>query len=256
MSHIRAAGQASQTLCYSYQVRRILRDSGRIAAWVFVTAVILFFATKHLWFDSLQAGEKAIFWTNVAVAFGTLALAVVTLASVLETRAVLRGEDRRHEQSYAPFLTLGDYLNTDEKYEGGYTVRNSGMGIALSITFEVRGRVTVASFDFPPGPVDAPMTTIEEQTAYREKYKELNDFDISDQESLSASFPGGYDTFSQEILKSPPGPLAEIEDVTYSHCVLRYHDIFGNRYETRYTDDRLDRFDWVQPVNLRSARRS
>jgi hypothetical protein len=206
-----SGGNHGVSLVNNGLVKRALSDWAGLVAWVVVVAVVTFISTKRLWFDGLHPGEKALFWTDVAVAAGTLALAIVTVASVLETRAVIRGEDRRHQQGYAPFLTLGDHFNTGADYENGYTLWNKGDGIALNVSFQVRGRATVATFNFPLTPATVPLLTIEDQRAYREKYKALEYYDLDDRESLSASFPGGYETFWQEIMRRPPGALSEIE---------------------------------------------
>jgi hypothetical protein len=201
------------------------------------------YAMDH-WTD-WNAQTKASAW----VAAGTIALASATFWSVLQTLNVIRGEDRRHQQGYAPFLLLGDSINNGEEYNAGYTLKNKGDGIALNITFQIRGQATVATFRFPP---DVPgFTDIEKHKAFLEEHKTLVYHELVDTESLSASFPGGWDTFSQEVFRKPPGNLAELEDVIYSFCLIQYNDVFGNPYETRYTDDRLDRYEWIQPQSLR-----
>ena len=78
---------------------------------------------------------------SVFVAAGTLLLAVATAWSVWETRAVIRGEDRRLQQSLAPYLTfrfqraqpdLGDEEIT------GFQVTNSGYGLARDVAISVK----------------------------------------------------------------------------------------------------------------------
>jgi hypothetical protein len=143
-------------------------------------------------------------------------------------------------------LTLGDYINSGENYQQGFTLWNKGNGTALNIKFQVRGRATKQTHDFPPGIHSS--SSQEEAQAWAEQHKILTDYDFNAAESLSASFPGHYDTFSCEEITNTKGLLV---DVTYSHCLIEYYDIFGNRYETKYTDDRLDRFEWIQPACLR-----
>jgi hypothetical protein len=131
---------------YNRRVKRALYDWGGVLAWLFVGTIVTFAATKHLWFDPLRAGEKALFWTNVLVAFGTLALALVTVASMLGTRAVIRGEDRRFQQSLAPYVTASFYtadLDSPKREEvRGFNLRNTGYGMARNIRVRIKAYYT------------------------------------------------------------------------------------------------------------------
>lgn len=88
---------------------------------------------------------------------------MATFWSVWETRLVIRGEDRRHQQGFAPLLTLADHTNSGAHYEQGFTLWNEGQGIALNVRFHARGRAAKATYNFPPGA--RPATTDVEEAA-------------------------------------------------------------------------------------------
>lgn len=182
---------------------------------------------------------------NVWVAVGTILLAVATFWSVWETRLVIRGEDRRHQQTFAPFLLLQDNLDDSNAHERGYTIYNIGSGVALNVAVEVVGCATISTFHRPPGIHN--FTTLQEQEAFVEKHSTLSDYHLRDVYSCSALAEG-----REVFFRSPLAKTADkVTAVGYSSCSIRYQDMFGNRYETRYTDDRLDGFEWIQPESLR-----
>jgi len=116
---------------------------GGLIFWALLIPIIAFLATKHLWFDSISADNKPIFWANVAVAAGTLALAIATVVSVSETRAVLAAEERRYQLAKAPMLHHRRFEQVDVR--GGYhtdiciVITNSGLGIARELRGHVEG---------------------------------------------------------------------------------------------------------------------
>lgn len=186
---------------------------------------------------------------SVWVAVGTLLLAVATAWSVWETKMVLRGEERRHQQSQAPLLVVLDNPNRDETYTRGFTIRNRGTGIALHPRLMIRGTVTISKLKLPPG--NRFFSTTQEQQAFNEKHTVVEYHDFESTKAWSASYANGWDTFDEEILANPDG---SIDDIAYSRCKVIYYDMFGNQYETRYTDNHLDRFEWVQPQSLQPSR--
>jgi len=46
-------------------VRHTLEDWGGLIAWAILGAIVAFAATKHLWFDAIPAGDKALFWSTL-----------------------------------------------------------------------------------------------------------------------------------------------------------------------------------------------
>lgn len=208
-----------------------------------------FVATKHLWFDQIAPDNKALFWTNVAVAGGTLALAVVTVVSVLQTRAVISAEDRRHQQSYAPLLTLGEQFNNNEEYKAGFVLYNIGKGVAVDITFRVIGTATTETHVFPPefwaGSIS--FSSEEERAAFNERHRVSRADEIDNSYFCSALADGGHDYFYQAFLAENGYAISSVH---YSSCAVSYADMFGNRYETIYQDDQLRKYVWVQPKHL------
>lgn len=130
-----------------------------------VAFVIVFYASHSTWYDTMKPEEKARFWSEFGVSFGTISLAVVTWASVYETQEVLRGEDRRFQRSRAPMVAIalqevvddeGDITHTwvrDLGLVGGRLIilRNDGggpaLGVCLSATVQSSDRVSDPEFD-------------------------------------------------------------------------------------------------------------
>jgi len=88
-------------------------------------------------------GLKADVIANLAVAIGTLALAIITFVSVMKTNDVIAGEDRRHQIGYAPFVVVKQRMTEGRSLRNAYIVPteylvlyNQGLGIATDI--EVR----------------------------------------------------------------------------------------------------------------------
>lgn len=221
-------------------------DYWGLVAWGLIIAVLTFVFTKHLWFDLLSPDNKALFWTNVFVAVGTLALAVVTVVSLFQTRAVIFGEDRRHQQGFAPLLTLSDHFNSHEEYQPGYTLYNIGKGIALHVSVRVAGEATTTTYDLPPGATFFP--TEDERKAFLKKHAVTKSTEIDDSYDCSALTDGGSTFFVQQFFVDS---FPIITNVQYSKCSILYSDMFGNRYSTVYDDDRLGKYRWIQPKHLR-----
>jgi hypothetical protein len=107
---------------------------------------IAFVSTHGLWFDEMNGPERTKFWSDFAVAFGTIGLAVVTWASVAETQEVIRGEDRRFRQSRMPVLRFsGKFETTREMNQSAewfaydatelvFALKNDGDGPAFRIS--------------------------------------------------------------------------------------------------------------------------
>lgn len=64
--------------------QRFVQRYGGLLCWGILLLTAVFIGTKHEWFDAIAEGEKALFWTNVFVAGGTLLLALGTFASLGE----------------------------------------------------------------------------------------------------------------------------------------------------------------------------
>jgi heme exporter protein D len=221
-------------------------DYWGLVAWGFIILVLGFTFTKHFWFDILSPDNKALFWTNAFVAIGTLALAVVTVVSLFQTRAVISGEDRRQQQGFAPLLTLGDHFNSNEEYQPGYTLYNIGKGVALQISVRVTGEATTTTYDLPPGATFFP--TEEERKAFFKQREVTKTTEVDDSYDCSALTDGGSTFFVQQFFVDS---FPIITNIQYSKCSILYSDMFGNHYSTVYDDDRLGKYRWIQPKNLR-----
>jgi hypothetical protein len=71
---------------------------------------------------------------SVWVAVGTLLLAIATAWSVWETRLVIRGEDRRHQQSFAPSVRLIGPQGYGNSNRFWYVIKNKGFGLANDVS--------------------------------------------------------------------------------------------------------------------------
>jgi hypothetical protein len=101
-----------------------------------VLLVLVFELTHPAWYDKIEPGDKAIFWTNVLVALGTLALAGVTYWNVRQTNFVIAGEERRHQQQFAPLVEL-------YRSQNAIDYQNIGTGLALRIHIMITVAFTI-----------------------------------------------------------------------------------------------------------------
>lgn len=46
-------------------MRQSIRDWGGLATWFLLFLIVLFVETKHIWFDSIGSGDKALFWSTL-----------------------------------------------------------------------------------------------------------------------------------------------------------------------------------------------
>ena len=164
---------------------------------------------------------------NIPVAIGTLALAYFTWESVRSTKAVIAGEDRRHQVSYAPVLFLDrptQYGKTNETI--GIVLANKGLGFSPSGTYDIKGRFL--SDVFKDGNRLDPL-----------------DFHAIGTYGLVAT--GAPNTVELNTLPQDYN-AAELSTV-----ILRYRDMFDNPYSTYYSNWHKDNNDflWMPPDNLR-----
>lgn len=216
-----------------------------------------FLGSKAAWYDHLALDRQVEFWVNFGVAAGTLLLAMFTAQSVQETKEVLRGEDRRHQQGFAPFVTLGDHFNNNEDYQPGFTAHNIGKGVALDVQIRIDGEVTIEYYNFPvewnpfmsvkvPG---QPSREEQEQAEReREKYKVVQSLLISGNYFCSSLWDGGINYFVQHVFADN---YPTIKQVRYTKVHVTYQDMFGNPYRTVYVDSELKKYRWEQPRSLR-----
>jgi hypothetical protein len=98
----------------------MLARYGGIIFWCIAALLFLFIATKHYWFDALPGEAQVRFWTDIAVAIGTLSLALATALSVRELRQT-RVESARPRVYLVPptavYLSLTDHATDDKILE-------------------------------------------------------------------------------------------------------------------------------------------
>lgn len=116
-------------------MKKRIRDASGLYGWAVIAIAVVFSTTRHLWFDNLKPEQKIEFWLNLGVAAGTIALAIVTVLSLRQTRQIIEVEDRRHRQRFAPLVKI-NYLSGNDPY---YEFENSGLGPAVNLEISVSG---------------------------------------------------------------------------------------------------------------------
>jgi hypothetical protein len=161
---------------------------------------------------------------------------------------VIAGEDRRHQQSLAPLLTIeaqATQRRVGDGAETGYRVCNIGYGLALNVRATLRGTLTFTKHYA----VDA---TEENKQKYDSLFdpaargwdgaKELLNIAERTSEPLDISLTISaleadrcFFRHEQRFLDAVRGaPVAD-----YALAVAEYQDMFGNEYRTEYRDERL-----------------
>ena len=204
--------------------------SSALIAFIVVFASVVFAATKHIWFDGILPDNKALFWTNVAVATGTLALAAVTVVSVLQTRALIGGEDRRHQQGFYPLVEFAE--ERTKSLAHGIHFHNLGKAVARRIHLECGG-YWIEDFYSEIERDGSPVMSVTSQQKHRFK----------EQYNVPALMEG------KDIFVPMTRYMANtfITSTHYDRATIQYQDIFGNPYETVYESSDLSRYDWIQP---------
>jgi hypothetical protein len=204
-----------------------------------------FFLTHASWYDHLHAEQRTQFWNEFFVAYGTLALALVTWASVYETQQVLAGDDLRFRQDHMPVLWI---LEASPQLHLGYRVKiyNEGAGDARDAKLTFRARIGIV-WKRPGEIVNShshKIITCEKQVAAsyiagRTGWVALYlDLDVSDFALADSGSPLVFDSNVIEI------------------CEIEYSDMFGTAgYKTVYpspvgANDWEHTFEWTTPTGL------
>lgn len=165
-------------------------------------------------FTSWDTTTKASVW----VAFGTLALAVVTVVSVLQSKALLSLEERRHQQAYAPILEFElDYDETTDE-SGSMHLRNGGIGPALTVKLHIEGKNGKGGTRFE---IEETRSVIAVGGAWRIR---------------------GWDAYLE-------GPIR----VDYDKSSVTYSDMFGNKFMTVLTNFWSSQSEWRPDQKLFTA---
>lgn len=221
-----------------------LVGAGLVAvAAITMTLIVAFQITRHGWYDTgLKLPEQVSFWNEALVAYGTLALAVVTVASVWETQKVVHGEDLRFRQTRMPMLKVVN-LRTDED-NLRVTVENVGDGPARNITLHCKAHVTWRWNE--DGLADN-----------RDKLEEA-DYDAEAWPMVSYLEPkANDDILLPQVEGDPRDALIRVNvaiQIDVSFMAIGYYDAFEDYYETEYsrTDVGFNprRFTWRPPDKL------
>lgn len=218
----------------SWLKRLSLPAYAAIGAALLLVAFVVFFVLTHCqWYDGMQTKEQVSFWTEFGVSFGTIALALVTWASVYATQQVLRGEDTRFRQSrmpmvrmHAPFSALNSRLPAYWLQEGSavlFSVINTGDGPAIKVhaQFNLRiqyGRVIKDQTGSPSVDASEPIIATTKE-----------DVDIS-------SFLESKVTITARVVVEFPSETDRILQVIFEELRILYTDAFGASYMTLYED--------------------
>lgn len=177
------------------------------------------------WYDVLTAEQKANFWTNYGVGFGTLALAIMTVASILETQGVIKAEDKRFMQSRVPAVVV---TATDPAYpfrvqpHGRIEMifENVGDGPAIDATITLDLRLRFLRPGTGPNTEEFADELITRTNAVLFSY-------LASKEKRIIHFP-----FSRQ-LRTDEGEYAlpKVERLE-----IKFKDTFGNSYTIRYPD--------------------
>ncbi len=193
------------------------RDLRRAQGLVIGVAALIVLAVIGLGFyHGFDASTKA----NVWVAVGTLFLALITWWSLSQTRAVIAAEDRRHQQGFAPLLTIAQTESSDGRIR--MTVSNVGHGIAQRVLVQLSGYFTNRS-----NPNAATLAIPRDSEAHHISV-------IAVRGRAGLSFPIVIGTL----------PFVHLKSIR-----IEYADMFGNGYVTEYLAFSVNpnEMRWQQP---------
>ena len=201
------------------------------------------FALALVTIVALQVGMNLLTcWTaetkaSVWVAIGTLFLAVVTAASVWETRLVVRAEDRRQQVSLAPYLTvtLKRQIVEGNAFWNECVVHNAGQGLARDVEVEWTYFVYRAESD-------------EERTEIIARLEGERARAYTDVTACSVVAENANVTCSLGDEAEPFGVLTT--STYFISCSITYKGLFGSKYEMRYEDWYRQITKWRPPAKL------
>jgi hypothetical protein len=195
---------------------------------------------------------------SILVAIGTFVLAYFTWRSVSRTGDVIAGEDRRHQQSLAPLLIIeaqAAQRPVNGGAETGIHVYNTGYGLALKVKVTLEG--TLHYWD-TRGVDD----TEENRRLYAGKFK-VDQAILMPQKLIVTEH--GSEPFERHLsISAIEADSSHFQHeqvffdrvygepvVHYEVATAEYEDMFGNSYTTKYLDEELDAYEWIQPKHLR-----
>lgn len=221
-----ALGSSSSAPLY----RRIsLPVYAAIAAGLILLAFFVYLRFTHgSWYDSMLPKERVAFWTEFGVSFGTIALALVTWASVYETQQVLRGEDWRFRQSRLPMIrTYAAYGAAGNTAPSTY-LHYDGSDLHLMVTNDGDGPAKDVRLQFS-------LTT-----TYRRRPDTVGNQTLSvttERDVLVSSYLGAK-VQAVATIRDPntPEETTGLILITVERLQIAYDDAFDGRYLTSYPD--------------------
>lgn len=185
------------------------------------------------WYLHASGSEQAEAW----VAFGTLALALVTTWAIRTSARHSRDEHNRFEQGYAPLLEILPFGSQGSLF---YLVQvaNFGYGPALDVQLLIHGRRTKKYYNEIVEPAQGDRPPI-----FR---SEVLPFRIEASESTVIPGPLSWQ-FDIRQLNDEQDDAIEIDGLDPDEARLNYTDRFGNPYSTVYSDFNNRKYAWVRP---------
>lgn len=212
-----------------------------IVAVLTIIGLVAVLLTHSAWYDPLKPEQRVSFWIEAAVAYGTLALAVVTWGSVREGQDIIAAEDLRFRQARMPMVAVS---NTHREQGGVHlALRNNGDGPAVNV------HVTY----------DAHTTLVWNEQGPAENRDQRNETDVSiDNELWSSFMPVGDPGECNRTFCAKAGMdfrVSALSSVNFRRLFIEYEDVFGFRYRTDHDSDIggelvPQRFTWTPPREL------
>lgn len=190
-----------------------------LVATVTVVMVAIFCWTHGAWYDLLKPEQRTQFWNEALVAYGTLALAVVTWASVAETQLVLADEDLRFRRGRMPVIIASEAAQSTD---GGFQIvlENIGDGAARDVILSFSSHVR----------------TEWNNSGSADNRDQMKERDYSTEEFLFASYLPQKEsldcTFGRPT--SVTMVMSPLITTTVHSVHVVYHDVFASKFSTEY----------------------
>jgi hypothetical protein len=189
---------------------------------------------------ALLSGFDVPTQASIWVAVGTLALAATTVVSILETRQVLLGEEKRFQQSVAPFVVVSPLADADGHFIG-FKTKNAGKGLARNV------RVRIEAFYYPDGideteDIGLVLDALEKDTEARRWVDNAVVAVVAEGATESAYFAGPN-------VEQPP-----LSDTLIRRIEIDYLDMFGNEYRSTTEKYYEYAYEWNPPKRYKVGR--
>jgi len=212
--------------------------------WGVFIPIAAFCGTKSTWYDTWNTAEQIDSWVaagTLYLAAGTIFLAWLTSRSVEITARVLKDEQVRHQQAFAPLVKfIPPDSNTTSSFKR-VKLENVGNGLALNVTarFSIEYHLQI---DSPPGSTFSEGFPEPSFSALTESYDFEVVVSVVDQKGRAS-----WDSFEDDGGRLKKG---EVFAPIFKSLIIEYKDMFGNGYETHYAPGSSTSFKWIPPPNL------